>query len=151
VLIGEWPISNVIAILFFIFLLFDWLQIIGSGINGKFFCYFCGYHNSELTLKDREWKCPDCKTKYDKYITAAINIYKFVIIDQNLIWIWHPWNAWRWALRLVLTRERKEQKSHLVFSWVLAQIIALFKLNLINILIIILSNCCWWSAKPSIS
>ena len=26
-------------------------------------CYVCGYYNSDLTLKDREWKCPDCKTK----------------------------------------------------------------------------------------
>jgi len=28
-------------------------------------CHFCGYPNSELTLKDREWEFPDCKTKHD--------------------------------------------------------------------------------------
>ncbi len=43
---------------------------------------FSGYHNSELTLKDREWKFPDCKTKHDRYITAAINVKEFSIIDN---------------------------------------------------------------------
>ena len=27
----------------------------------------CEYNKSDLTLKDRKWKCPDCKTKHDKY------------------------------------------------------------------------------------
>jgi len=48
-------------------------------------CNVCGFHNSELTLKDREWTCPDCKTKHDRDINAAINIKKFALIDQNLI------------------------------------------------------------------
>jgi putative transposase len=48
-------------------------------------CNVCGYYNSELTLKDREWTCPDCKTKHDKDINAAINIKKFSLQDQNLI------------------------------------------------------------------
>ena len=48
-------------------------------------CNVCGYHNSELTLKDREWICPDCKTPHDRDINAAINIKKFSLLDQNLI------------------------------------------------------------------
>jgi putative transposase len=48
-------------------------------------CNVCGYHNSDLTLKDREWTCPDCKTVLDRDINAAINIKKFALIDQNLI------------------------------------------------------------------
>jgi putative transposase len=48
-------------------------------------CNVCGFHNSELTLKDRVWTCPDCKTKHDRDINAAINIKKFALIDQNLI------------------------------------------------------------------
>jgi putative transposase len=48
-------------------------------------CNVCGYHNSDLTLKDREWTCPDCKTTLDRDINAAINIKKFALIDQNLI------------------------------------------------------------------
>jgi putative transposase len=48
-------------------------------------CNVCGYHNSNLTLKDREWFCPDCSTVHDRDINAAINIKKFSLQDQNLI------------------------------------------------------------------
>lgn len=48
-------------------------------------CSVCGYYNSNLTLDVREWTCPDCKTKHDRDINAAINIKKFSLQDQNLI------------------------------------------------------------------
>jgi len=48
-------------------------------------CNVCGYHNSYLTLDVREWICPDCKTRHDRDINAAINIKKFSLQDQNLI------------------------------------------------------------------
>jgi putative transposase len=48
-------------------------------------CNVCGYHNSSLTLNDREWICSDCKTKHDRDINAAINIKKFSLQNQNLI------------------------------------------------------------------
>jgi len=48
-------------------------------------CNVCGYHKSDLTLKDREWICPDCKTTHDRDINAAINIKKFSLLNQNLI------------------------------------------------------------------
>ncbi len=48
-------------------------------------CNVCGYYNSNLTLDTREWECPDCKTKHDRDINAAINIKKFSLQDQNLI------------------------------------------------------------------
>jgi len=50
-------------------------------------CHICGYHNSELTLGDREWKFPDCKTKHGRDINAVINIKKCALIDQHLIGI----------------------------------------------------------------
>jgi len=37
-------------------------------------CHKCGFKNDELTLKDREWTCPDCKTLHDRDINAALNI-----------------------------------------------------------------------------
>lgn len=47
-------------------------------------CNNCGFHNSELILKYREWECPECKTNHDRDINAAINIKKFSLQDQNL-------------------------------------------------------------------
>ena len=37
-------------------------------------CHVCGYKNTELTLKDRDWKCPVCNTEHDRDYNAAINI-----------------------------------------------------------------------------
>lgn len=48
-------------------------------------CNVCEYYNSNLTLDVREWECPDCKTKHDRDINAAINIKKFSLQNQNFI------------------------------------------------------------------
>lgn len=50
-------------------------------------CNNCGYYNKDLTLKIREWACPDCNTFHDRDVNAAVNIKKFALIDQNLITI----------------------------------------------------------------
>ena len=41
----------------------------------------CGYINHELTLADREWKCPECETTHDRDILAANN-NKFIGLEQ---------------------------------------------------------------------
>jgi len=42
-------------------------------------CSVCGYKNDNLHLSDREWICPECGTKHDRDINAAINIRQFGI------------------------------------------------------------------------
>ena len=37
-------------------------------------CHCCKYIKTDLTLKDREWDCPNCGTYHDCDINAAINI-----------------------------------------------------------------------------
>ena len=37
-------------------------------------CHHCGYINSELTLRDRVWICPDCGAKIVRDQNAAINL-----------------------------------------------------------------------------
>jgi putative transposase len=59
-----------------------------NGVNilkiGKFdpsskTCSNCGHINKELTLKDREWICPECDSVLDRDINAAINIKNFAL------------------------------------------------------------------------
>ena len=42
-------------------------------------CNVCGYHNKDITLDVRNWKCPECGTEHDRDINAAINIKKFAL------------------------------------------------------------------------
>jgi putative transposase len=37
-------------------------------------CNCCKYKNDSLTLKDREWVCPQCQTHHDRDTNAARNL-----------------------------------------------------------------------------
>ena len=44
----------------------------------------CGYINKNLTLRDRNWICPNCGTHHDRDILAANNIKRIALADLNL-------------------------------------------------------------------
>ena len=39
-------------------------------------CSDCGFHNENLSLSDRQWRCPECGSHHDRDINAAINILR---------------------------------------------------------------------------
>ena len=39
-------------------------------------CSNCGHKNGTLSLNDRQWTCPQCKTQHDRDVNAAINILR---------------------------------------------------------------------------
>ena len=43
-------------------------------------CSKCGHINQKLTIYNREWECPICKTKHDRDINAANNIKLFATV-----------------------------------------------------------------------
>ncbi len=47
-------------------------------------CSCCGWIKKDLTLKDRNWQCDQCKTVHDRDINAAENIKSFGLHKQNL-------------------------------------------------------------------
>lgn len=59
----------------------DWYGVnllkIGRFEPSSKLCSKCGIINDELTLKDREWTCPNCKVVHDRDLNAAINIKRF--------------------------------------------------------------------------
>lgn len=50
------------------------LVIIDRWFPSSKLCNNCGYKYKDLTLKEREWTCPDCGMKHDRDMNAAINI-----------------------------------------------------------------------------
>ena len=45
-------------------------------------CSVCGYKKEDLKLSDRKWTCPQCGTKHDRDINAAINIKEMALKDS---------------------------------------------------------------------
>ena len=39
-------------------------------------CSACGFQDVSLTLKDREWRCPECRKPNDRGVNAAIHILR---------------------------------------------------------------------------
>ena len=58
------------------------LLVIGRFEPSSKLC-LCGYLNHNLTLKDRVWECPECHTKHQRDVLAALNIRRFAFCKQN--------------------------------------------------------------------
>ena len=58
------------------------LLVIGRFEPSSKLC-LCGYLNKNLTLKDREWDCPECKQHHKRDELAAQNIKHFAFCKQN--------------------------------------------------------------------
>jgi putative transposase len=43
----------------------------------------CGHKNDGLTLKDREWTCPECGRVHDRDLLASRNIRDFALVRQD--------------------------------------------------------------------
>ena len=48
-------------------------------------CSHCGYKLKALSLKVREWTCPECGTRHDRDLNAAINIKHFGLSEQKTL------------------------------------------------------------------
>jgi putative transposase len=59
----------------------DWYGVnllkIGRFEPSSKLCSKCGFINQELTLSNREWTCPNCGSKLNRDLNAAINIKRF--------------------------------------------------------------------------
>ena len=53
------------------------ISVIGRFEPSSKTCSCCGYINKGITLKDREWTCPQCNTVHDRDVNASKNIKKF--------------------------------------------------------------------------
>ena len=45
-------------------------------------CSVCGYKKDDLKLSDRSWVCPQCGTKHDRDVNAAINIKEMALKES---------------------------------------------------------------------
>ena len=50
-------------------------------------CYRCGHRMNYMGLEIREWICPNCKTKHDRDVNAAVNILNegLRILDKGTV------------------------------------------------------------------
>ena len=48
-------------------------------------CSMCGFKKEDLKLSEREWECPECKTKHDRDYNATLNLLKEGLIHLKRV------------------------------------------------------------------
>lgn len=50
------------------------LTVVDTFFPSSKLCSTCGFKNKDLQLSDRSWVCPQCNTKHDRDLNAALNL-----------------------------------------------------------------------------
>jgi len=60
-----------------------YIERVGVFYPSSKLCSVCGFKNTELKLKDRNWLCSGCETKHDRDINAAMNLKQYLGLQGN--------------------------------------------------------------------
>ncbi|MFO1373944.1 MAG: RNA-guided endonuclease TnpB family protein [Agitococcus sp.] len=57
-------------------------------------CSVCGFKHEGLTLKDREWDCPECGIHHDRDVNAALNLRQLGLANARVLTVTCLCESW---------------------------------------------------------